>query len=69
VDEALLLADRVIVLGELDPTRPGHTVVAQHRVPPQRPRRVGDGRLLELRDDLLRALGVPATASTTGDAR
>ncbi|MBH0129074.1 ABC transporter ATP-binding protein [Salinibacterium sp. NK8237] len=61
VDEALYLADRVILLGAIDPTESAahasirSTVV----VPGLRPRDRGSGDLAELRAELLEGLGVP----------
>jgi sulfonate transport system ATP-binding protein len=59
VDEALALADRVVLLGE-DPQRPGEgaTIRAELAVPGPRPRDRGDSRLAALRGDLLERLGV-----------
>lgn len=57
VDEALYLADRVVLLGEPGPDRGSvHRVVT---VPGARPRDRADRRLAELRADLLDGLGVP----------
>jgi len=60
VDEALHLADRVVVLGT-DPSAPeaGAGVRSVTTVPDPRPRDRGDARLAELRADLLEQLGVP----------
>ncbi|GAA4666291.1 MULTISPECIES: ABC transporter ATP-binding protein [Amycolatopsis] len=49
VDEALLLADRVLVLGD-------GRIVAEHVLGPPRPRRLGDH--LDVRAEVLAALGV-----------
>jgi len=58
VDEALYLADRVLLLGSED-DRPGNTVVREVVVPGERPRdRGGDPALAELRLELLDGLGV-----------
>jgi sulfonate transport system ATP-binding protein len=59
VDEALALADRVILLGE-DPARPGEgaTIRAELPVAAPRPRDRADARLALLRGDLLERLGV-----------
>ena len=59
VDEALHLADRVVVLGT-DPAAPsaGAGVRSVVTVPVARPRDRGDARLAELRADLLEQLGV-----------
>ncbi|SDQ05965.1 ABC transporter ATP-binding protein [Quadrisphaera sp. DSM 44207] len=60
VEEALHLADRVVVLGAPDDGRgPGAGVRTTVRVPGQRPRDRGDARLAALRADLLAQLGVP----------
>ena len=58
VDEALRLADRVVLLGT-EPGRPGHTIVHTLDVPGARPRDRGDAVLAALRADLLARLGVP----------
>ena len=60
VDEALHLADRVVVLGP-DPAAPesGAGIRSVTTVPVARPRDRGDARLAELRADLLEQLGVP----------
>jgi sulfonate transport system ATP-binding protein len=57
VDEALQLADRVVLLGR-EPGREGSTVVREIVVPGTRPRERGDARLAELRDELLEGLGI-----------
>jgi sulfonate transport system ATP-binding protein len=58
VDEALYLADRVLLLGR-DDGRPGNTVVREVVVPGDRPRdRGGDPALAALRLELLEGLGV-----------
>ncbi|GAB3270516.1 ABC transporter ATP-binding protein [Sinomonas notoginsengisoli] len=57
VDEALQLADRVVVLGA-EPGRPGATVQHVLDVPGKRPRDRGDAALAELRRTLLSTLGV-----------
>jgi sulfonate transport system ATP-binding protein len=61
VDEALYLADRVVLLGE-EPHRPGdgatiRTVLTVHA---RRPRDRGDSHLALLRAELLDGLGVPS---------
>ncbi|MET7397867.1 ABC transporter ATP-binding protein [Dactylosporangium sp. NPDC005572] len=58
VDEALRLADRVVLLGS-EPGRPGATVVHAVDVPGARPRDRGDAVLAAMRADLLGRLGVP----------
>ncbi|GMA28831.1 ABC transporter ATP-binding protein [Arenivirga flava] len=57
VDEALQLADRVVLLGR-EPGAEGSTVVREIVVPGERPRDRGDARLAELRGELLEGLGV-----------
>lgn len=61
VDEALYLADRVVLLGH-DPQRPGEgaTIRSIVEVPGARPRDRGDAELAELRAELLDGLGVPS---------
>ncbi|WP_432494833.1 ABC transporter ATP-binding protein [Kineococcus gypseus] len=58
VDEALHLADRVLVLGTRE-GRPGAHVVRDLRVDAPRPRDRGDSSLAHLRVELLELLGVP----------
>ncbi|WP_433222645.1 ABC transporter ATP-binding protein [Dactylosporangium sp. CS-047395] len=58
VDEALRLADRIVLLGT-EPGRPGATVVHTLDVPGERPRDRGAAALAGLRADLLARLGVP----------
>nr|BFE58128.1 ABC transporter ATP-binding protein [Dactylosporangium thailandense] len=58
VDEALRLADRVVLLGS-EPGRPGAAIVHALDVPGDRPRDRGDAVLATLRADLLARLGVP----------
>jgi sulfonate transport system ATP-binding protein len=58
VDEALRLADRVVLLGT-EPGRAGGTIVHTVEVPGTRPRDRGDAVLAALRADLLAQLGVP----------
>jgi len=65
VEEALLLADRVVVLS----AAPGR-VVADHRVAHQRPRSpdlVGEPAFVADRAELLAALGVPRHPPVSGD--
>ena len=57
VDEALQLADRVILLGRED-RMPGSTVAQVLTVPGARPRDRGSAELAELRADLLAGLGI-----------
>jgi sulfonate transport system ATP-binding protein len=63
VDEALYLADRVVLLGS-DPGRDGATVQRIVTVPGARPRDRADSRLAELRGELLDGLGVPSHHGT-----
>jgi sulfonate transport system ATP-binding protein len=60
VDEALYLADRVVLLGEEPGERPGSGSVIRSiiTVPARRPRDRGDSRLAHLRAELLSGLGV-----------
>ena len=72
VDEALALADRVVVLGarEHAPDQPrqpmgeGSGIRSIHDVPGARPRDRADSRLAELRAELLEQLGVPSHHTT-----
>jgi len=57
VDEALQLADRVILLGQ-EPGREGSTIRQVLTVPGERPRDRGSAELAELRAGLLEGLGV-----------
>jgi sulfonate transport system ATP-binding protein len=59
VDEALYLADRVVLLGS-EPGTAGATVQRIVTVPGERPRDRADSRLAELRAELLDGLGVPS---------
>ncbi|MCU1577216.1 MAG: transporter [Leifsonia sp.] len=72
VDEALQLADRVLLLGAGDDA-PGATIRQILTVPGQRPRDRGDAELAELRAELLAGLGVDrhgySTRSTTQHIR
>ena len=54
VEEAIVLADRVVVMGP----RPGRAV-AEIEIPLARPRHRADARVVELREQALVALGVP----------
>jgi sulfonate transport system ATP-binding protein len=72
VDEALQLADRIILLGQEpaatdtdDLGRPGATIVQELTVPGTRPRDRGSAELAELRGRLLAGLGI----DRHGDAR
>ena len=64
VDEALYLADRVILLG-LEPGVDGATIRRILTVPGDRPRDRGSARLAELRAELLRGLGIERTTINT----
>ena len=57
VDEAVQLADRVVLLGT-EPDRPGATALQVLTVPGDRPRDRGSAELAELRADLLAGLGI-----------
>jgi sulfonate transport system ATP-binding protein len=57
VDEALQLADRVILLGRM-PGQPGSTITELLTVPGQRPRDRGSAELAEIRAHLLEGLGI-----------
>ena len=59
VEEALYLADRVVLLGGLEAERPGASIRSVITVPGDRPRDRADARLAELRAELLDGLGVP----------
>lgn len=58
VDEALQLADRVVVLGKTDPDRPGATIQRDVEIPTPRPRDRASTQLAQLRGELLAELGV-----------
>jgi sulfonate transport system ATP-binding protein len=61
VDEALVLADRIVLLGETpDAAGAGSTIRALLDVPGARPRDRSDPALVELRTALLAGLGVPS---------
>lgn len=66
VDEALVLADRIVLLGA-DPDAPdaGSTIRTVLDVPGARPRDRGDAALVELRASLLAGLGVPSHHAKT----
>src|SRR5699024_9525873 len=58
VDEALQLADRVVVLGKTDPELPGATIQRDVEIPTPRPRDRASTELAHLRGELLAELGV-----------
>src|SRR5690625_3693178 len=58
VDEALQLADRVVVLGKTDADLPGATITREVRVTAPRPRSRASTELAQLRGELLAELGV-----------
>ena len=64
VDEALQLADRVILLGRM-PGEPGATIAELVTVPGGRPRDRGSAELAELRAHLLEGLGVDRHTTST----
>ena len=64
VDEALQLADRVILLGRM-PGEPGATISELVSVPGGRPRDRGSAELAELRAHLLEGLGVDRHTTST----
>ncbi|MWB98967.1 ATP-binding cassette domain-containing protein [Agromyces seonyuensis] len=74
VDEALQLADRVILLGkeadddELGPAPEGATIIETLTVPGTRPRDRGSAELAELRGRLLAGLGIDRHGSARGIA-
>jgi len=65
VDEALQLADRVILLGRED-DRPGATIRQEIVVPGRRPRDRGSAELAELRARLLAGLGIERHGEARG---
>ncbi|WP_030143767.1 ABC transporter ATP-binding protein [Mycetocola saprophilus] len=65
VDEALQLADRVIVLGH-QAGAPGATIIEELTVPGTRPRDRGSAELAELRGRLLSGLGIDRHGSARG---
>ena len=67
VDEALYLADRIVLLGA-DGAGPGSTVAEVIEVPGERPRDRAGHALAELRADLLDGLGVETHHHTTDRA-
>lgn len=61
VDEALVLADRIVLLGETaEAAGTGSTILTVLDVPGARPRDRADRALVELRASLLAGLGVPS---------
>lgn len=68
VDEALQLADRVILLGR-EEGRPGSTIAQTVTVPGNRPRDRGSAELAELRGRLLDGLGIDRHGLARGDQR
>ncbi|WP_127794838.1 ABC transporter ATP-binding protein [Agromyces sp. LHK192] len=72
VDEALQLADRIILLGaepdgdELGPARPGAVIRQTVVVPGSRPRDRGSAELAELRGRLLDGLGIDRHGAARG---
>ena len=73
VDEALQLADRIILLGQEPAARgdspaPGATIVQEIRVPGARPRDRGSAELAELRGRLLAGLGIDRHGDARGDS-
>jgi sulfonate transport system ATP-binding protein len=68
VDEALQLADRVILLGRED-GHPGSTIAQTVTVPGNRPRDRGSAELAELRGRLLDGLGIDRLGLARGDQR
>jgi len=64
VDEALQLADRVILLGRM-PGEPGSTIAELITVPGGRPRDRGSAELAELRAHLLAGLGIDSHTTST----
>ena len=64
VEEALQLADRVILLGRM-PQGPGATIAELVTVPGDRPRDRGSAELAELRAHLLEGLGVDRHTTNT----
>jgi sulfonate transport system ATP-binding protein len=69
VEEALYLADRVVLIGELPGNAPGSGsgIRSVIDVPGARPRDRGDAQLAQLRAELLGGLGVPTHHSTTSN--
>ncbi len=67
VDEALYLADRIVLLGQVDGAE-GSTIRRILTVPGTRPRDRGDATLAGLRADLLEGLGVHSYHASTPHA-
>ncbi|WP_433528147.1 ABC transporter ATP-binding protein [Micromonospora sp. CA-263727] len=65
VDEALRLADRIVVLGPVGPAGPGSTIQLITTVPGARPRDRNLSALATLRTELLDRLGVPREGDRT----
>ena len=68
VDEALQLADRIVLLGAED-GRPGSTIRSVTTVPGSRPRDRGSAELAELRAELLDDLGIDRHGRAHGEER
>ncbi|NUU06088.1 ABC transporter ATP-binding protein [Leifsonia sp. C5G2] len=68
VDEALQLADRVVLLGT-EPGRDGSTIRSVTTVPGARPRDRGSAELAALRADLLDGLGIDRHGRAHGEHR
>jgi len=68
VDEALQLADRIVLLGSED-GRPGSTIRSVTTVPGARPRDRGSAELAELRAELLDGLGIDRHGRAHGEQR
>jgi sulfonate transport system ATP-binding protein len=66
VDEAVILADRVLIL-RADATG-GAGIVAEFDIPVPKPRDRGDPRITALRDQLLDELGVPRRSGATASS-
>ncbi len=66
VDEALQLADRVVLLAKEEGGEPGATIAQLLTVPGARPRDRGSSELAELRARLLAGLGIDRHASGRG---
>lgn len=66
VDEALQLADRIVLLAKQDEGEPGATIAQLLTVPGTRPRDRGSSELAELRGRLLDGLGIDRHGSARG---
>jgi sulfonate transport system ATP-binding protein len=66
VDEALQLADRIVLLAKPDEGEPGATIAQLLTVPGTRPRDRGSSELAELRGRLLDGLGIDRHGSARG---